>query len=127
MIRNTALAAVLAAAIPGGVAWVPAVQAQNIAPRMMCVEFSQVSWTGARVTVNQVDATGNTNELLSVVTTPTRRCAHTARSPGRVRFAIEAHENGAFRLICRAETVATRDATLRVVGNAVGASCTVFE
>lgn len=130
MTRNTLLAATLAMATLTTLA-APAQSQQSQTPRMMCVEFNQVNWN-SRVVIEQLDQSGSWSELLSVVTVPTRRCIYTNRnittnSGQRVRFTIEAHEGGTFRMICRATSAVLRDATLRVVGMPIGASCTVFE
>ncbi|MCX7374163.1 MAG: hypothetical protein NTW56_17310 [Alphaproteobacteria bacterium] len=133
MTRKTLMAATLAMTTLAGLAAAPPAQSQgSLTPRMMCVVFEQVTWRSARVVIEQLNQSGSWSELFSVVTVPHRRCIYTNRnitrnSGPRVRFTIEAHENGTFRMICRATSIVSTDATLRVVGMPMGAHCHVFE
>ena len=128
MIRKTLLTTALATIALASLAWAPPAQSQS--QRMMCVDLT--AYTGnARVVIQQLDESGSWSELLTVVTVPVRRCAYTTRNINtraviKVRFSVEAHENGAFRLLCRGETNAVRDATMVVSSAGVGiASCIV--
>lgn len=130
MIRKTLLTTALATIALASLAWTPPAQSQT--QRMMCVDLTP--YTGnARVVIEQLDESGGWSQLLYVVTVPVRRCAYTTRnlttrSGAKVRFTVEAHENGGFRMLCRGESAALRDATMVVTPAGVGgASCIVRE
>ena len=123
MIRKTLFAALATAAL-GTMSFTAPAFGQSSTPWMLCVEFSEVKWN-SRIVIQQFDKTDKLLHSETFITVPTKRCVLSKAGIYKTRYSVELHENGGFRMICKAENMPYRDTTLRVKGNTVGADCMV--
>jgi hypothetical protein len=122
MFRKAALTALAATALIA--AALPA-SAQTSSRKMMCIDTSGVSWN-ARMTLEQRDRAGNWSQLMTLVTVPSRRCEFSAANATHIRFTVEHHVDGGFRMACRLEAPTSMNHTMRVTGQPVGPACVIF-
>ncbi len=125
MIRKTPFASLATLALAAMSFTLPAF-GQSSTPWLLCVEFADVKWN-SRIVIQQFDKSDKLLHSETFVTVPTKRCVLAKPAIYKTRYSVELHENGGFRMICKAESIPYRDTTLRVKGNAVGADCIVFQ
>jgi hypothetical protein len=124
MIRKTLFAALAIAALGTMSFTSPAFGQSMYTPWLLCVEFSDVKWN-SRIVIKQFDKSDKLLHSETFITVPTKRCVLAKPAIFKTIYSVELHENGGFRMICKAENMPYRDTTLRVKGNAVGADCMV--